>query len=72
MIVKFRDKKGVVRYRTATRSNIRKVAESIQRAHGPAHPLSQCAAVLRDQMAKGRDKVTLTCSCQLSEEESRT
>jgi hypothetical protein len=60
MIISFYDDYGVQRFRTLTRLNVRKVAESIQKSHS-GHPLSQTVAVLEQVLRKGKDEAKLVC-----------
>lgn len=61
MLIEFRDKKGLIKYRTLKRGNVRKVAESIQRAH-PGHPFSHTYSIVRSALESGREKTTLDCT----------
>lgn len=63
MIVELKDKKGRVITRTLRRTNVRKVAESIQKAH-PGHPLSQTVAILEKLLRDGKKAAFIKCTCE--------
>ena len=68
MIVRFTDRAGEIRYRTLTRLNVRKVAESIQLAH-PGHPLSHTVAILERALRHNRDSFEIECDCSLPQQQ---
>jgi hypothetical protein len=63
MLITFKDKRGAFRHRTLTRTNVRKVAASIQRAH-PGHALSHTVAILQQCLRDGKERIVLECSCE--------